>query len=829
MQLLFAEQEWGALGMDKSVEGNPLSVGGKFYAHGLGTHASSKLIYNLDGNYERFEALVGVDDEMRSFGKSSVIFKVLGDERELFHSGVMRNDTPPRHVSIPVSGVEDLSLVVTDAGDGISGDHADWIEPVLYRSNGKQSAQAAGSKAAYDVGVPGLQVRLSTNGEVVGLGFGPTNRERPVRAFTQVLGCHTEGTVHATKLPGGGMEFARTLINGEHRRIILDERFTPALGSVRWEVEIRNTSSDWSAPVITTLRWPDPQRAKIWSTWQDPLNLQPNVAIGDANTQWNDPLVAQAFSDGNWSYGEPAGGGYWKGDIITLPIVTVLATEDDLGLSLVQSPEEPPVEMKLMTTTEGQVSLIRSGQRFSSGHTMRWAMDLTAHRGDWRAGLAWMTRRYPGFFEPPNPHVQAMAGTAAYTGEEKPVDVERLKRMAFRILWKLSDDYAYMGMFLPPLTNADARWERTSDAGDPPDYKPQWTSFRRLNDFARYLRENGFYLLSYFNTTEFGRDMTNVALSSRQTRNPDLWKNPSAYLKARMPEAAIQPAAAAWQGGWAVDPGDPSYMNYLMEQARRHLVMVPDSAGLCIDRADYLCNFNMNADDGVSWHNGRRARALAQSWRNLMERLGPMMHENDKVIFCNLMDPRLDLARQLDGIYDEFGNHPAVLNGAALLCIDKPLLAWTSNDDPLSDAFFQRHLYLGAFPTAPYPLNNHCIQPSPERDQWYLDYGPLFNLLRGKNWVLEPYCVEVVGDAAKANLFQVTDGWVAPIVFGGTNTMVTLKIRNVPGLKRNADCEILHPGSNVAVSARVSWTDDGLEVQVPLKRGCAMATLSAPR
>ncbi|HUD82574.1 MAG TPA: NPCBM/NEW2 domain-containing protein, partial [Candidatus Saccharimonadales bacterium] len=131
-------------------------------------------------------------------------------------------------------GVEDLSLVVTDAGDGISGDHADWIEPMLYRPNGKQRAQAAVPKAAYDVGVPGLQVRLSTNGEVVGLGFGPTNRERPVRAFTQVLGCQTECTVHATKLPGGGMEFVRTLINGEQRRIILDERFTPSLGSVRW-------------------------------------------------------------------------------------------------------------------------------------------------------------------------------------------------------------------------------------------------------------------------------------------------------------------------------------------------------------------------------------------------------------------------------------------------------------------------------------------------------------------------------------------------------------------------------------------------------------------
>jgi hypothetical protein len=649
-----------------------------------------------------------------------------------------------------------------------------------------------------------------------------------VRADTQILGCHAKGNVHATKLPGGGMEFARTLTNMEQRTILLDERFTPALGNVHWEVEVRNTSSEWSAPVITTLKWPNTREAKIWSAWQDPLNLPSSAAAGDAEMQWNDPLIARPFSNGNWNYGEPLGGGYTRGDMITLPMVTVLAENDDLGLSLVQSPEDPLVAMKLMTTAAGRISLIRSGQRFSSDHTTRWAMDLIVHRGDWRPGLAWMSKRYSSFFEPPNPHVQAMAGTAAYTGEEKPVDVERLKRMAFRVLWKLSDDYAYMGMFLPPLTNVDAHWERTSDQGDPPGYKPQWTSFRRLNDFARYLGENGFYLLDYFNTTEFGKSMTNVEVSIGDAQNPDLWKNPSAYLKARMPDAALKPVTEAWQGGWAVDPGDPSYMNYLLEQARRHLVMVPDSVGLCIDRADYLCKFNMNADDGVSWHNGQRARSLVQSWRTLMERLGPMMHENGKVIFCNLMDARLDLMRQLDGVYDEFGNVPAVLNGAALMCLHKPLLTWTSNDDPLSDAFFQRLLYLGAFPTAPYPLNNHCIQPSPERDRWYLDYGPLFDLLRGKNWVLEPHCVEVVGGAAKANLFQVPGGWVAPVTFGGANKMVTLKIRNVSGIKKSTVCQIIHPGSSSPVPARLSRTVEDLEVQVPLQRGCAMVRLTAP-
>jgi hypothetical protein len=681
---------------------------------------------------------------------------------------------------------------------------------------------AAGAAPAFKVGVPGLEVRLSASGQVVGMVL--SHRSRAVQGRTELAGCQTEGAVSARKLRGGGVEFSRTARNADGRRCRVTERFTPASNSVRWEVEIQSYDPDWSAPVITTLTWPDAAKAGVWAAWQDPVDPQSDAHLGDDRLPWHDPLMARPFAAMTWSFGEPPAGGFWKGDIVTLPLVSILATDEDLGLSLAQSPEDTLLEMSLSTTRAGEVSWRREQHRFGGGRTVRFATDLVPHQADWRAGLKWITARYPAFFEPPNPAVQEMAGTAAYTGEEKPVDVARLKRMAFRTLWKLSDDYAYMGMFLPPLTDPDARWERTSDSGDPPGYKPQWTSFRRLNDFARYLSENGFYLLNYFNTTEYGTNMREVQVTAEQARNPDLWKDASAYLQACMPEAAPRPPAGAWQGGWAVDPGDPAYRSFLLEQAQRHLAMIPDAAGFCIDRTDYLCHDNTNADDGVTWWNGHRARALVESWRELLDQLGPLVHQKNKVIFCNLMDARLDVARQIDGVYDEFGNQPAVLNGAALVCVDKPLLVWTRNEDALDDDLFQRCLYLGAFPTAPYPLNNHCIQPSPQRDRWYLDYGPLFDLLRGKQWVLEPHCVEVMHGAAKANLFRVTGGWVAPVTFGGAHTSVTLKIAPVPGLKRGLCCQALHPGETKPAPIPIVWKRGGLEAQVPLQRGCAMVS-----
>jgi hypothetical protein len=158
----------------------------------------------------------------------------------------------------------------------------------------------------------------------------------------------------------------------------------------------------------------------------------------------------------------------------------------------------------------------------------------------------------------------------------------------------------------------------------------------------------------------------------------------------------------------------------------------------------------------------------------------------------------------------------------------KPVLAWSYNEtlhQPDPDSFFQRHLLLGAFPTVPYPWNNHCITPEAAADQAYLDYGPLLDALRGKQWVLAPHCVEVTGGTAKANMFQVPAGCVLPITFGGAAAQVEVTLRNVPGL-HHARCTVLHPGGNAPVPLAVHPRPHGaLTLQVPLQRGCAMVVL----
>ena len=116
-----------------------------------------------------------------------------------------------------------------------------------------------------------------------------------------------------------------------------------------------------------------------------------------------------------------------------------------------------------------------------------------------------------------------------------------------------------------------------------------------------------------------------------------------------------------------------------------------------------------------------------------MSLLGPLMHDAGKVIFVNNHIKRLELLRQVDGVYCEFCQTGPALNATGLLCLHRPALGWTSGEQdirPDSDAFFQRHLHMGVYPTAPYPGNNHCICPNPWVDEQYLAYGPLLDASR---------------------------------------------------------------------------------------------------
>src|SRR5687768_4897 len=133
---------WGSIGKDVSVEGRPLRLNGVTYPKGIGTHATSEIRYRLATNCSRFLAVVGVDDEI-SYG--SIRFQVWADGVLLWDSfpvvgGNMTGAHPGRPVSVDISGRQNLRLLVTDGGNGIGSDHADWADAKVVCTTGSVSS-----------------------------------------------------------------------------------------------------------------------------------------------------------------------------------------------------------------------------------------------------------------------------------------------------------------------------------------------------------------------------------------------------------------------------------------------------------------------------------------------------------------------------------------------------------------------------------------------------------------------------------------------------------------------------------------------------------------
>lgn len=116
--------------MDQTVMGGPIQLDGEVYERGIGVIAYTRLRYEIDGGYDAFAAVIGIDDDAE--GRGDCVFVVEGDGRELLRQR-QRGDEPPTPITVEVTGVEELTLTV-EKGEGLNlGDHADWADARLLR------------------------------------------------------------------------------------------------------------------------------------------------------------------------------------------------------------------------------------------------------------------------------------------------------------------------------------------------------------------------------------------------------------------------------------------------------------------------------------------------------------------------------------------------------------------------------------------------------------------------------------------------------------------------------------------------------------------------
>jgi len=359
---------------------------------------------------------------------------------------------------------------------------------------------------------------------------------------------------------------------------------------MRWQIEIQGDETPWTTAIETQLKWKKTEGLSWWTAWGDSRPDAPK-AHGRGPTLGSNPLPECLLSYGSRHFTQP--------QAISFPLVTVLAPEMDRG-SVWSCRGRSTVRHESHGNRNRRNGIRPDPHRISPDHPIRFAMDLVIHEADWRAGLAGWSSGILSTLTHPIPRPMKSQGAARTRAIPTDFDAERLMRMAFRINWKASFDFPYMGMFIPPVPderNAVDGFQEATNI-DPP--------------YARDIRAftaQGLHVLNYFNVTEFG------ALSSIRRRR-ERRKRTRICGRTRMPFCTTSSPAPSFPKTspanrsilgrlFAMDPGDPVYQQFLLDQAKRHIEVFPESSGICIDRMDWLQYFNPRFDDGLSWVDGK--------------------------------------------------------------------------------------------------------------------------------------------------------------------------------------------------------------------------------
>ena len=128
---------YGPIGRNRHGE-LPLKLGEKVYARGFYCHAPSRIAVRLPGAGKKFTALVGVtSNHMTRPGRGSIVCSVKVAGKEAFRSGVLREGMPGAPIDVDLGGVDEFTVEVGNAGDGISCDQSAWCDAKVVLADGK--------------------------------------------------------------------------------------------------------------------------------------------------------------------------------------------------------------------------------------------------------------------------------------------------------------------------------------------------------------------------------------------------------------------------------------------------------------------------------------------------------------------------------------------------------------------------------------------------------------------------------------------------------------------------------------------------------------------
>jgi alpha-galactosidase len=131
LDLTHVIQGWESPKARRSVTGAQLSIAGKTFDRGVGTHTDGWMGIACSGDAIAFRAVVGIDDAVGRHGWGAARFRLVGDGREIADSGVVRGGEPGRMITADLTGIQMLELLCEAPHGSTHHGHADWCDACI--------------------------------------------------------------------------------------------------------------------------------------------------------------------------------------------------------------------------------------------------------------------------------------------------------------------------------------------------------------------------------------------------------------------------------------------------------------------------------------------------------------------------------------------------------------------------------------------------------------------------------------------------------------------------------------------------------------------------
>jgi hypothetical protein len=194
----------------------------------------------------------------------------------------------------------------------------------------------------------------------------------------------------------------------------------------------------------------------------------------------------------------------------------------------------------------------------------------------------------------------------------------------------------------------------------------------------------------------------------------DLWRSAPCFIHKYLDSALCTSANGkrnvgkgqnGWDGDTELDPGMPLYRGFLKTMVQNSLDMLPSFMGLASDGIRACTNYA--GDDNITCLPSGRgdgectpAQDGFTAWASLMDEVGPMLHNRDKLFSANTVNgPRVHLFRHVDlAITEQSAHDPHIVALNSWIALRKPAVMWTTQAGTTDggpedyDGFFQRLL-----------------------------------------------------------------------------------------------------------------------------------------